>query len=539
MRKILVRIFNLVFLVAAAMSIVAFLTKPLVTLQVSVSIPATQIASMIPAEEEETPAKNYIMREESSEDEFSLSDLLTEENLASAGAGDLTLSFDIHVSPDNIKTYFDLENNYVILEKAVDEFLTKFIEDAYTYVSEIMVIVTKIVAKDVITDQVKQQIKDQLAKSGTAGDENEIFASSGCEEKVDKLVDKVVDEFAEGNVPIADLAATITDDEECGVKGILTSLKESNVPGFEDIDVNTVKAEDIQGPMTEALQSVPGLVEERTKLDANGNPVYDADGNEVKELIVTDIATALITIIENANKIGNETQSSGDPKADTTEVDQGEDSLHIIDSEPTGEEPKEETKALRIMRDEPGASETSKEEELKQKVTEFIKGLIPFDINNIDYSAGGIMPYVLLGVILLGIFPWALFAVFTIIRTIRKKKCWTKPWIVFVFACTQLVFGVIITLVFKFGTPLIMQVAGEQIPAEAQGLLAGLNVVFKTAAFVPSIIYLSMIPVSIVYLIIAHKVKKDFKQDKKDKKQSKKDKKHSKKNDDVVVEQAA
>ena len=509
MRKIIVRIFNLVFLVAAAMSIVSFLTKPLVSLKVSVSIPATQVTSMIPAEEE-TPSKSHIYREDPAPaDDYDLAELLTEENLQKAGIDDLALTFDINITPDNAKTYFDLQNNYSILAKAVDEFIANFIDDAYQYFSDIMVAVTKIVAKEVISDQVKDQIRDQLEKSGAGGDAENIFATSGCEEKVDQLVDKVVDKFAEGNVPISDLAATITDDEQCGVKGILTSLKESNVPGFEEVDVNMVKAEDIQGPMTDALKAVPGLVEERTKLDANGNPVLDADGNEVKELIVTDITTALITIIENASGIASDTASEGGEKIENSEVsDEKQENL---------EEPAK--KSVRtIMRDESAPAETSKEEELKEKVTKFIKSLIPFDIDNIDYSAGGVMPYILLGVILLGIFPWALFALVTVIRTIRKKKCWTKPWIVFALGFVQLILGVVITLVFKYGTPMIMKFAGSAIPAEYEPLLGGLNVAFQTAAFVPSIIYLAMIPVTIVYMIFAHGVKKEFKQFKRDKK---------------------
>lgn len=519
MRKIIVRIFNLVFLVAAAMSIVSFLTKPLVSLKVSVSIPATQITSMIPAEEE-TPSKSHIYREDPAPaEDYDLAELLTEENLQKAGIDDLALTFDISITPDNAKTYFDLQNNYSILAKAVDEFIANFIDDAYQYFSDIMVAVTKIVAKEVISDQVKDQIKDQLEKSGADGDAENIFATSGCEEKVDQLVDKVVDKFAEGNVPISDLAATITDDEECGVKGILTSLKESNVPGFEEVDVNMVKAEDIQGPMTDALKAVPGLVEERTKLDADGNPILDADGNEVKELIVTDITTALITIIENASGIASDTASESEEKIENGEVVEEEkpDTMEHPEKPEVPEEPAE--KSVRaIMRDESAPAETSKEEELKEKVTKFIKSLIPFDIDNIDYSAGGVMPYVLLGVILLGIFPWALFAVLTIIRTIRKRKCWTKPWIIFVLGFAQLILGVVITLVFKYGTPMIMKFAGSAIPAEYEPLLGGLNVAFQTAAFVPSIIYLAMIPVTIVYMIFAHGVKKEFKQFKRDKK---------------------
>ena len=506
MRKIIVRIFNLVFLVAAAMSIVSFLTRPLVSLQVSVSIPATQITNMMSGDS--GSSKSHAMRDDPAD--FDITEVLTEENLKKEGIENLDFTFDISVTPENAKTYFDLENNYKIIAKSVEEFMEKFIDDAYVYIKEIMLIATKLVAKDVISEQVKDQISQHNS------DPDGVFASTGCEEKVDKLVDKVIDEFAEGNVPISELAATITDDEECGVKNIVQTLKDANVEGFQDVNVDDITPDQIQEAMESALTSVPGLTEERPVLDADGNPVLDADGNPVTQIVVTDIATALITILDNIN--GATDNGSGDEHINS------EEEKPVEEEKPENLEEPTEQLIKKVMRDETTpATDPSKEEELKQKVTEFIKGLIPFDIENPDiFSLNGIMPYVLLGVILLGIFPWALFAVLTIIRTIRKKKCWTKPWVVFFFGFTQLIFGIGLTLVFKFGTPLVMQYAGAAIPAEYASMLGGLNVAFQTAAFIPSIIYLAMIPVTIVYMIFAHGVKKEFKQFKKDKKLAKK-----------------
>lgn len=529
MRKIIIRIFNVLFLVAAAMSIVSFLTKPLVELNVSVSIPATQVVEMI-GNKEETPKaiKRDGGAEPTNTEDYDLAELLTVENLEKAGLSDVELKFNINVTPDSIGSYFDTKNNYEMLESAIDEFLVGFIDYACNYFSQILEGVTKIVAKEVISQQVIDQIKEHNPNA------EQIFADTGCEEKVDKLVDKVVDKFEEGNVPVSELAATITDDEECGVKAIVSSLKEANVEGFQDVNVDDITPDQIQEALQGALTAVPGLTEERPVLDEFGNQVVDADGNPVVEIYVTDITSALMAILDQAAGGlggGDSSSSESEGKIDVVEGEGEEKPIEEEKPEPIieeGEGGKLECVRRLVLRDDadptpdPAVEEPSKEEQLRQKVTEFIKGLIPFDIENIDYSAGGIMPWILLGVIVLGILPWALFAVITIIRTIRRKKCWTKPWIVFTFAFTQLIFGIGITLVFKFATPLIMQFAGAAIPAEFAALLPGLSVSFKTAAYISSIIYLAMIPLTIVYMILCHKVKKEFKQEKRNKKLAKK-----------------
>lgn len=525
MRKIIIRIFNVLFLVAAAMSIVSFLTKPLVELNVSVSIPATQVVEMI-GSKEETP--KAIKRDGGSGiEDYELADLLTVENLEQAGLSDLELKFDINVTPDSIGSYFDTKNSYMMLESAIDEFLVGFIDYACDYFSQILKGVTKIVAKEVISQQVIDQIKEHNPNA------EQVFADTGCEEKVDQLVDTVLDKFEEGNVPVSELAATITDDEECGVKAIVSSLKEANVEGFQDVNVDDITPDQIQEALESALTTVPGLTEEKPVLDEFGNQVVDADGNPVVEVCVTDINSALMAILDlAASGLGGGDSSSSEPE-EKIDVIEGEGEEKPIEEEPEpiieeGEGGKLECVRRLALRDDadptpdPATEEPSKEEQLRQKVTEFIKGLIPFDIENIDYSAGGIMPWILLGVIALGILPWALFAIVTIIRTFRRRKCWTKPWIVFTFAFTQLIFGIVITLIFKYATPLIMQFAGAAIPAEYAALLPGLSVSFKTAAYISSIIYLAMIPLTIVYMILCRKVKKEFKQEKRNKKLAKK-----------------
>jgi len=156
-----------------------------------------------------------------------------------------------------------------------------------------------------------------------------------------------------------------------------------------------------------------------------------------------------------------------------------------------------------------GDSSSKSKEELEQAIKDYLYKLIPLDqIYKFTDQADQYSTYVALGVIALCIFPWALFALVTLIRTFRRRKCWTKPWIVFFFAFLQLIFGVVLT----YGTTYAMPLIAKYVPQVAQFLeQTQLGLDIRTGCLIPSFIYLGFIVLTIPYAIIAHRLKVEWK----------------------------
>lgn len=108
--------------------------------------------------------------------------------------------------------------------------------------------------------------------------------------------------------------------------------------------------------------------------------------------------------------------------------------------------------------------------------------------------------------------PWLALAIFSIIRIIRRKKVWVKTWYLFVFASIQLILGVVLTIAVNNFLP---QIFGVLPLGDFQDVLNTLKLSVVTSSFIPSILYLVMIPLVIVYTVFAHKAKKQYKREKK------------------------
>ena len=154
----------------------------------------------------------------------------------------------------------------------------------------------------------------------------------------------------------------------------------------------------------------------------------------------------------------------------------------------------------------------SSQEELEEALKEYIYKMLPLDnIYKVTEQADQYSTYVALGLIGLCVFPWALFALVTFIRTLRRKKCWTKPWIVFFFAFFQLIFGLVLTYGLKYALPIVK----EHVPQVAEYIdQLGLSVGMKFGVLIPSFIYAGMIVLTIPYIIIAHRLKVEYKLEK-------------------------
>ena len=162
---------------------------------------------------------------------------------------------------------------------------------------------------------------------------------------------------------------------------------------------------------------------------------------------------------------------------------------------------------LRSSRAEALTNAKSKEE-LNAALKEFAYKYIPLDkISSVNDRAGKYVPLALLGIVVLVAFPWALFALVTFIRTLRRDKVWTKPWIIFVLAFPQVIFGFVITYGLKYGLPLV----GRLVEIVQKVLDTGVSAEITTLCLIPSFVYLGVLVYTIIYACFAHDPKAQYK----------------------------
>lgn len=122
-----------------------------------------------------------------------------------------------------------------------------------------------------------------------------------------------------------------------------------------------------------------------------------------------------------------------------------------------------------------------------------------------------IIGYVCLGLfigVLLFAIIWGVLLLLTLLRTLSKDKPWTifGPWF-WIVGSFQIVLGLFLTVFAKFYLPglQVMQnaIAGSPIQSFA--------IAPRTSVLVPSIIFIVMIVFAIVYTIMAHPVKREYK----------------------------
>lgn len=185
------------------------------------------------------------------------------------------------------------------------------------------------------------------------------------------------------------------------------------------------------------------------------------------------------------------------------------------------DQPKEQEKAIvrRVTRD--GAQEQGQDQDIEKLVRDFVDPLIAKlsldSITNINLDEmigiANMTMYAYLGLCLLASLPWLLFFIFTLVRTLRKRKCWAKPWFIFVFAFLELILGAGLYFGLKYGLTFALDKFGGMIPIpeEYAGLLAGISISFKMHCLWAGIVYLVFIPYTIVYMVFAHGAKKEYK----------------------------
>lgn len=310
---------------------------------------------------------------------------------------------------------------------------------------------------------------------------------------------------------------------------------------------------DIETQMEEALKSVPGLVDNETKkaegLDEEtfnatlkSNKYYiSSDGKYVKAAYNEASMQLFIETSEGYQPVEsipedfNDTLESTkyyimvdgelqkathyDPnveyytsEATVKDIDSALVALinqYLLQKDPNSSQNGESEESRAIKRESTGPlTNTKSKEELNAALKEFAYKYIPLDkISSVNDSAGKYVPIALLAIVGLVAFPWVLLALVTLIRTLRRDKVWTKPWIVIVLAFPQLIFGLVLTYGLKYGLPY----AAKFVEILQKVLDAGVSANISTLCLIPSFVYLGVIAYSIVYMFFAHGAKVQYK----------------------------
>lgn len=394
--KLVLKIFNAVYLVLAAVAITCFLTRPYIDLKGGYTLKPDNITSLV-----KDSAGGDINEEE-------VREIVKDKTI------DITLQAKVEVK--YVLNFTDKDGLKNSIAVPFDEIKAKVITDATPILKDVVKKVATNVAKKVI----KQSVEEKILEVRPSADTADLMSKAGLDDQYfSDFADQVYAKATEENPTIDKI---MTDVVEGKMIEVATKLRDS-AGMTEFIDP------------TEMGGEMSLKVKDQMKAKFIENKFCDADGN-------------IVNI----------------------------------------------------------------EEKIKSELTDKLNKTI--DEYATSFSSYSLYYFIALIAFIL---PWAALAIFSIIRIIRRKKVWVKSWYVFAFASIQLILGVVLTIATSKFLPQIANVLPME---DFKDVLSSLTLDVKTSSFLPSILYLAMIPLTIVYMILAHRVKKNYKLEKKEAKKA-------------------
>lgn len=373
----------------------------------------------------------------------------------------LALDFNLSIPANVIINYKDKANTEAVIKDQVQPFIDNMVTKLEPSINKL--------AEKAIKKQAKQPLKesitDQIKARNDTFDMSQLAGVGITDEYIDGFIDDVVEILFEGGNEMDDIFDVVEEriDEICEM------LHDNGVAGFEVIN-------------EELIDSMSDQVENGIEDALKEAGFCDEDGN----LLFVD--EYLCKLLDGEINIGGGSSEDGEK----------------------GEEP-EDKKTIKFNALTPEEEQRKKEahDKLVDKITEKLwEPIQKLDIPGKVEQFGQYGLYALFALAA----PWLVFAIITFVKTLLRKRIGAKPWIVFVFSFLSLILGVGITIA---STILLPKLTGmiPNIPQDIAGLLNGASLSIKTCAFVSSILYLVMIPFSIVYVVFRKKYKKQLKKE--------------------------
>ena len=607
LRRTLVKLFNLVYIAAAGVSIYSICTQNLLTAKVKVDMNSQQVAKLIGSAFKE---KSTIREKEytySRIDDASVKDWLTQDKIAKAFDKGLHLSTDINVP---FTKAFEFKNKNIVKELVVDN-IESIVDEALDYftpaVRKLFKEGAEHYALETLTNEINETIEELFPEE---------IGESVDPEQVQEIFDNVYSLVDGNSASLDQIAAAINGEGEAfGLQDILQQRADS-IGNYAKYDATQAEVEEQllleenertiyvmeyhvvrsmfvdnikyyrydseQSKYVEIPDADAALINAELEKDESereiyvfeGTPVYEAYSSETQyykhftndRYNVESIANAMVESLEsvpglvtrNENNyiacsptqaqveadIQKAAEAEADPDKSYTQiyyVKVGEDNYEkatswdsetqyykqditvndvntalslLLDellngkksnttpSESSEPEPVEGSRAL-VRTSE---SEKQSEEDIREVLEKYIYKYIPkASIESFSAKIGTKGPLILLGVLLVFLLPWAWFAIVTLIHFLSPRKIWTRTGIIFFWAFIQVILGLVLTYGLKYG----LQIAGDKV-AIIKEITDRIGLNIKFSCLIPSFIYLGMIPVTIIYLMLARPFKVQY-----------------------------
>ena len=442
--KIVVKIFNVIYLVFAAVAITCFCTQPYISIHGGYNLKGEQIAQVLPPEIEQ-----YLTKEEVK---------------TIIDAREVKVNLNLEVPAKLVFSF----NDKAATEETIQGMIDKTVNDTVTELQPTIHDLAEAIAKKTASKLIFSAIEDyvDMFKKPELTDTGAVLVEAGIDEGyITNFTDEVYTKLTDDGATMQNIENVVSAHAEDVVDKLVNS--------------GAIEPEDAEAMKQQMDEELSKNLEESFKEYG----ICDEDGN------ITDIDAAintlLISLLDSMIKEGDE--EGGEP----------------------------ETKAFVLRASEQDVEDT--QTELTKRIRTLINQYV--DQFGLPQYVSNYGLYILIVTLFL-MLPWALLGIVAFIRILRPKKCWIKPWFVFVFASIQLLLGVVLTLATSFFLPNIINLL--PLGGEFVDVLNSLSIVIKTSSFIPSIFYLIMIPMGIVYAVFRHKVKKQYKADKAARKAEKK-----------------
>lgn len=547
MRKFLVRFFNLVYLAAAAISIHAFFTRPIIQTSIQVNFTQERIGyivnKMLTRHESESEADTKIRQYTTAEkietyfpDGYKLDvlfkipaskalnlqnqkvvDEIVEENFY--GVVDKfteSLMYPLRAifkevvegfASNTIKTQIDAQLDIWLPDspKTTDEEVKTVFENAYDLLDDNHPVTIESLAeivlygKEVSEGEFRGGVLDMFNARGCAYElwspqptEMEVTADLAAPEGEQKYFVVVIEDekakYVHNTSPYSSEISYFKQKPFTPEDIDSLHIAEQTTNAIRDIDGMVIKSPVLCNPQPDDSQIAEDMAKENESeriyyvLDENGNPVLPTTHNTSSiyynvEYVVNDVETGLNAVVD---KLLNGSQST---------------SRAIVRSEETIDY----TKTA-----------------VYKTVQTYLRNFLS---SNLSASLGPIntyIPLILLMVIILFALPWIWFAIITLIRTLRKKKMWTRPGIILFWALPQIILGIIVT----YGGQYFLEYFVDKV-SFLKEYAGSATIDIRTLCLIPSFVYFGVLAMTLVYWIIRRPLKRSRKIEKKFEKRNK------------------
>ena len=532
-RKTLLKFMNLVYIAGAGVAIYGMCTKPIVSVDIGIELTSKQVGTYVAqafgvankTSKEYTVRLTY--RAESESDKETFKDWLTEEKIANAFPKGLSIHKPIEVP---LAKAFEFKNQNILKETVVenlDAFINEAVDKVAPGVHNLFKEAAEDKAKDVLHDEINQMITDffgdDASQQVTEEEVQEIFdniyalvednsasadqitgAILGQDENEAGLYKILAERAAQNdNKQIANVSEERFNDEK-GNDPATLFVKEGDefvpISGdydpeatyYEEYNPDKVNAENISDAIIDSLEAFDGMVEHTgTYKLCDPQPTQ----SQVEADLLKAEADRKYFIKDGDNYVRpTEWNDSVEYYKEEVLINDVDTALaYLLDQILNGE--KSDKVAHRVSRAEAEKSEA----DVRKVLNDYIRKFIPVSaIDGVSAKIGNKVAYILLGVVAFFILPWAWFGLLTLVRTLRRRKCWTRAWMVFVLAFPQLILGIIL----RYGTTGILSAVGNKV--EILKTISQIVVpVIRFNCLWASFVYLAMIPFGLIYLVVA------------------------------------